>query len=148
MAYITNSFSNEIHIVDTERDAVVGRYSASQNPRGIALAMPTQPSVTTNVSANSPRPTVFALLPNFPNPFNTSTNIIYTLASDSTVELRVYNLLGEVVRSLVHRDREAGIYHLAWDGKDDRGRDLTSGAYLLFMRAGEVRQGVKILLLR
>ncbi len=148
LAYITNSFSNEIHIVDTERDAVVGRYSASQNPRGIALAMPNQPSVATNVSANSPRPTAFALLPNFPNPFNTSTNIIYTLASDSTVELRVYNLLGQVVRTLLHQNREAGIYQLAWDGKDDRGRDLASGAYLLFMRADDVRQAVKMLLLR
>jgi flagellar hook assembly protein FlgD len=104
--------------------------------------------VATSVSANSPRPTASALLPNFPNPFNASTNIIYTLASDSTVELRVYNLLGQVVRTLVHRNQETAIYELDWDGKDDRGQDLTSGAYLLFMRAGNVRQAVKMLLLR
>lgn len=147
-AYVTNAFSNEIHIVDTKRDIVVGRYSAGQNPRGIALATPVLPSPVTAVSENPPRPTAFHLAPNFPNPFNASTQISYALAAGSAVELRVYNALGQQVRTLVRQYRETGTYRLDWNGQDDQGRDLSSGTYLLVMRAGGIRQAVKMLLLR
>ena len=147
-AYITSSFSNEIHIVDTELDIVTGRFAAGQNPRGIALATPTLPVLVTAVSENPQQPTAFALAPNFPNPFNASTQISFALGSATLVELRVYNALGQMVRTLLDQYREAGNYQLAWNGKDDQGLDLASGAYLLVMRSGGIRQAVKMLLLR
>ena len=140
-AYVTSSFSNEIHIVDAVRDSVVGHYATGQNPRGIALAQPTRPVATA-------QPTHFALAPTFPNPFNGSTQITYTLAADTSVELRVYNALGQAVRTLLRQHREAGTHQIHWDGTDDRGRALASGTYLLIMRAGAVRQATKMLLLR
>ena len=140
-AYVTSSFSNEIHIVDAVRDSVVGHYATGQNPRGIALAQPTRPVATA-------QPTHFALAPTFPNPFNGSTQITYTLAADTSVELRVYNALGQAVRTLLHQHREAGTHQIHWDGTDDQGRALASGIYLLIMRAGAVGQTTKMLLLR
>ena len=139
--YVTSSFSNEIHIVDAVRDTVVGHYATGQNPRGIALAQPVWPVVIA-------QPTRFAFAPTFPNPFNGSTQITYTLATDILVELRVYNALGQTVRTLLHQYREAGTHQIHWDGKDDQGRVLASGTYLLIMRAGPVRQATKMLLLR
>ncbi len=139
--YVTSSFSNEIHIVDAVRDTVVGHYATGQNPRGIALAQPVWPVAIA-------QPTRFAFAPTFPNPFNGSTQITYTLATDILVELRVYNALGQTVRTLLHQYREAGTHQIHWDGKDDQGRALASGTYLLIMRAGPVRQATKMLLLR
>ncbi len=141
--YVTSSFSNEIHIVDAVRDTVVGHYATGQNPRGIALAQPVWPVATAQA-----QPTRFAFAPAFPNPFNGSTQITYTLATDILVELRVYNALGQAVRTLLHQYREAGTHQIHWDGKDDQGRVLASGTYLLIMRAGPVRQATKMLLLR
>ena len=141
-AYVTSSFSNEIHIVDAVRDSVVGHYATGQNPRGIALTQPVWPTI------ESQHPTHFALAPAFPNPFNGSTQITYTLAAESPVELRVYNALGQAVRTLLRQQREAGTHQIHWDGRDDQGRALASGTYLLIMRAGAVRQATKMLLLR
>ena len=140
-AYVTSSFSNEIHIVDAVRDSVVGHYATGQNPRGIALAQPVWPVATA-------QPTHFALAPTFPNPFNGSTQITYTLAADTSVELRVYNALGQAVRTLLHQHRAAGTHQIHWDGTDDQGQALASGTYLLIMRAAAVRQTTKMLLLR
>ena len=141
-AYVTSSFSNEIHIVDAVRDSVVGHYATGQNPRGIALTQPVWPPIVAQ------RPTHFALAPAFPNPFNGSTQITYTLAAETPVELRIYNALGQAVRTLLRQQREAGTHQIYWDGRDDQGRALASGTYLLIMRAGAVRQTTKMLLLR
>ena len=140
--YVTSSFSNEIHIVDAVRDTIVGHYASGQNPRGIALTQPIWPAVIDQL------PTHFALAPAFPNPFNGTTQITYTLAADILVELRVYNALGQAVRTLLHQHREAGAHQIYWDGKDNRGQALASGTYLLIMRAGPIRQATKMLLLR
>ena len=144
-AYVTSSFSNEIHIVDTVRDIVVGRYDSGQNPRGIALVQPVWP--TTEVQ-HPPSPIHFALASAFPNPFNGSTQITYTLAADTSVELHVYNALGQAVRTLLRQHREAGTHQIHWDGRDNQGRPLASGIYLLIMRADAARQATKMLLLR
>ena len=141
-AYVTSSFSNEIHIVDTMREEVVGHYAAGQNPRGIALAQPVWPT------AIGQHPTRFALAPAFPNPFNGSTQITYTLAAGTLVELRLHNALGQAVRTLLRQHREVGTHQIHWDGKDDQGRALASGTYLLIMRAGATSQATKMLLLR
>ncbi len=140
--YVTSSFSNEIHIVDAGRDTIVGHYAAGQNPRGIALTQPVGPTI------ESRHPPHFALAPAFPNPFNDSTQITYTLAAETPVQLRVYNALGQAVRTLVQQQRAAGTHQIHWDGKDDRGQVLGNGIYLLIMRAGAVRQTTKMLLLR
>ena len=141
-AYVTSSFSNEIHIVDAMREEVVGHYAAGQNPRGIALAQPVWPT------AIGQQPTRFALAPAFPNPFNGSTQITYTLAAGTLVELRVHNALGQAVCTLLRQHRDVGTHQIHWDGKDDRGRALASGTYLLIMRAGATSQATKMLLLR
>jgi len=75
-------------------------------------------------------PTRFALEQNYPNPFNENTVIRYSLLVDqSAVSLKIYNILGQEVRSLVNSIQRRGEYKVIWDGKDDTGVELVSGVY-------------------
>ena len=82
-------------------------------------------------------PTDFALRQNFPNPFNPATEIRYDLPEESSVVLRVYNLLGEEVRTLVSQSQPAGSYAVSWDGRADDGLRLGSGVYFCKLVAGD-----------
>ena len=75
-------------------------------------------------------PASFALSQNTPNPFNAQTTIRYDLPETGEVRLCLYNLCGQLIRTLVDGHRPAGSYSVAWDGKDDTGRDVASGVYL------------------
>ena len=74
--------------------------------------------------------TPFALLPNYPNPFDQSTTIPYTLAAMAPVRLVVYNSLGQTVRTLVDDDQSAGRQDVVWNGQDESGQPVASGLYL------------------
>lgn len=83
----------------------------------------------------------FALEPNFPNPFNPSTTIMYQLAKEAKVTLLIYNMLGQKVRTLVDGFISAGSHQVVWDGRNDNGGMVGSGIYFLKMAAqsGETR---------
>ncbi|MBE9509439.1 MAG: T9SS type A sorting domain-containing protein, partial [Bacteroidetes bacterium] len=76
------------------------------------------------------KPTEYSLSQNYPNPFNPATTIAYSLASNSKVELTIYNLLGQKVRALVSGVQPMGVYKMNWDGKNDNGRNVVSGIYI------------------
>jgi len=93
-------------------------------------------------------PARFSLEANYPNPFNVTTRLAYRVARPAVVSLRLYNLLGQAVRTLVDERQEPGRYVRTWDGKTDDGTDAPTGVYLYEMRAGEFVQVRKLLLLR
>ena len=100
--------------------------------------------VVTGVNESLPTvPMTFGLLQNFPNPFNPSTTIRYSVAHEEIVTVTVYDLLGRVVHQLVNARQPAGIYEARFDG----GR-LPSGLYICTMRAGKFEQSSKLLLLK
>lgn len=81
-------------------------------------------------------PAGFEMHQNFPNPFNPFTTIEYDLANDSNVILRIFNLLGQEVRTLVNGNQTAGYKSAAWNGRDNRGKLVGSGIYLYRIEAG------------
>lgn len=94
-------------------------------------------------------PSDFKLYQNYPNPFNPTTTISWQLPVASQVELTIYNLLGQKIRTLVDGRQPAGFHQVEWDGRDDAGRQVASGVY--FYRLTTVdgfRQSRKMLLLK
>ena len=97
---------------------------------------------------NSLLPRVYALGPSFPNPACGGLKINYALPKESQVSLRVYNVMGQLVRSLREGKEKPGYYAATWDGKDQQGKRVSSGVYLYRMEAGEFRKTRKLIVVR
>jgi len=93
-------------------------------------------------------PEVFLLAQNYPNPFNPETTIRFALPEKSQVKLEIYNVLGQKVITLINEEKTAGSYYIKWDGKDMKGRDVSSGIYLYRMTYGNSVQIRKMVLSR
>ena len=93
------------------------------------------------------RPEAYALRNNYPNPFNPETTLKYDLPEAGDVRLEVYNMVGQVVRTLVNERQAAGRYAVRWDATDDRGREMSSGIYFYRVQVGGEFTGVKKMLL-
>ena len=95
------------------------------------------------------RPENFALGNNYPNPFNPETTLKYQLPEAADVKLEIYNVVGQVVRTLVAEHQNAGRYVVQWDASNDNGQALSSGMYFYRLQAGgEFQQVKKMLLLK
>jgi hypothetical protein len=81
-------------------------------------------------------PREYALRQNRPNPFNPTTEIVFEMPQAGAVTLTVYNIQGQVVRTLVDGSVSAGVHTVVWDSRDDAGRKVASGIYLYRMTAG------------
>jgi hypothetical protein len=77
----------------------------------------------------APIPQEYALMQNFPNPFNPSTSIRFELPITTSVKLQVYDVGGRLIDRLADETFEAGVHHVIWNGKDLKGRDVSSGIY-------------------
>ncbi|MCH7724519.1 MAG: T9SS type A sorting domain-containing protein, partial [Bacteroidetes bacterium] len=92
-------------------------------------------------------PTDYVLYQNYPNPFNPTTKIKYGIPNSGLITLQVYNLLGEVVTTLVNKQQSAGNYEVSFDAASAAG-GLSSGIYLYKIQAGDYSDLKKMILLR
>jgi len=123
---------------------VVARYI---NP--IGYSEPSESAVTTVADFDEvAMPMVTSLGGNYPNPFNPSTVLRFTLASESLVSIDIYSLNGQLVRSLVNGVYGVGEHRVMWNGLSDSGRSVSSGVYFYRMRAGEYVGVRKMLLVK
>ncbi|HEX5132752.1 MAG TPA: FlgD immunoglobulin-like domain containing protein [Candidatus Krumholzibacteria bacterium] len=96
-----------------------------------------------------PRAYRTSLAQNYPNPFNPSTTIEFTVRDRSQVSLKVYNVAGELVRTLVNGERAPGSVHrVAWDGRNDTGQSVSSGIYFYKLVTNDMTQTKKMVLLK
>jgi len=93
-------------------------------------------------------PTNPELEQNFPNPFNPTTAIRFALPLPTAVQLDVYDILGQRIRSLASGPMAAGYYTLLWNGRDALGRQVGAGVYFYLLQAGEFRQSRKMTLIK
>ena len=93
-------------------------------------------------------PVVFALHQNYPNPFNPSTRIRFDIPDQSFVRLAVYDILGRQVRLLVEKDHDPGFHEVLWDGRDEYGREMSSGVYFYQIHAGAFHKNAKMIVVK
>jgi hypothetical protein len=92
---------------------------------------------------------VYSLSQNRPNPFNPTTTIEYTVKEQGKVNLRIYNVAGQLIRTLVDDVKSPGVlYSATWDGKNGQGQTVASGVYFYKLVAGDFVQTKKMILLK
>jgi hypothetical protein len=89
-----------------------------------------------------------SLSQNYPNPFNPQTTIAFSIKDRGSVSLKVYNVTGELVRTLANESRGAGAYTLTWDGHNDAGQPVSSGVYFYKLVTNSFSQTKKMVLLK
>ena len=102
----------------------------------------------TGVSDETEIPSVFSVSQNYPNPFNPSTTIEFGLPEASFVSIRIYNMLGQEVKTLLSSDFNAGTYRTVWNGTDNYGNKVASGTYIYRVTANNHVATKKLILLK
>lgn len=90
----------------------------------------------------------FFLSQNFPNPFNPNTSIQLSLLVSEKVSLKIYNLLGQEVKTLIDEEKRAGEYEVIWDGRDNFGNEVASGIYFCQIKVKNFAETKKLVLLK
>ncbi len=103
---------------------------------------------TVDVAEKIEAPTEFALKANYPNPFNPTTTISYSLDKTEQVTLEVYDLLGHKISTLVSGVQASGEHQVQWNGTDDLGQTVSSGVYLYRLTSGQRVETRKMMLLQ
>jgi flagellar hook assembly protein FlgD len=99
---------------------------------------------TTNIKQDEEfLPSDFQLLSAFPNPFNSTTNITFTLPQSANVEMKIYSILGEEIATLISEFHSAGKHTVQWDAGN-----LPSGMYLCRLQAENEQRVIKLLLMK
>ena len=93
-------------------------------------------------------PSEFVLGKNYPNPFNPITKLDYLLPRRSDVSIRIYNMLGQEIITLLDQEQSYGKYSILWNGLDWSGKQVASGVYFTELKAGNVRRVTKMLLMK
>jgi len=145
--------SNETAYSFTDREAAAGYtwyYWLQHNELSGEYEFhgPISVSLTGNSNINPVIPVVTALKSIYPNPFNPDAIIPYDVAKAGKVTLEVYNIKGEKVRSLLSETKNAGRWHLAWNGTNDAGQSCTTGVYYVKMTSGKYSCIRKVVLLK
>lgn len=99
-------------------------------------------------SSGSNTPMEFKLAQNYPNPFNPETTIEYEIPQSGEILIRIYNLAGQEVTTLVNEKYPPGHYKIQWNGKDDLGQEVSSGVYFLQFKVGEFQTTRKLVFLK
>ena len=130
-----------------------GTYATTMRPLGPgrAVRITRWPNGLTGVSeqpALAALPRVFGLSQSYPNPTSDRTTISYQLPQAGPVELRVYNVSGQLVRTLMNGMRPAGMHTAVWDGRDRSGKQVAAGIYLYNLTTPEYSCTKKLTLVR
>jgi len=102
----------------------------------------------TDVTGSTIIPEKFEVSQNYPNPFNPSTIISYSLPKAEFVTIKVYNMLGQEIATLLNQDVNAGIYNITWNGVDNSGSKVATGTYIFRVVAGDNVVSKKMILLK
>ena len=138
----TTVYLKDIYFVDSNNGIAVGDNGVIFKTTNGGV------SFIENEENNSTLPKEFLLNQNYPNPFNPSTTIKYQLPEMSFVTIKVYDILGREVATLVNEEKPAGSYEVQFSNNSVYGRNLTSGIYFYQIKTGEYSETKKMILLK
>lgn len=131
LMFVYNEYVDGVpHVRDLTPEFVGGQVSLNARTPNLAL------------------PTEFTLSQNVPNPFNPSTQVSFALPTAAKVNLSIYNVLGQHVKTLVDTDMRVGYQTVTWDGTDNTGHTVASGVYFYKLNAGDFTATKKMLMLK
>jgi len=93
-------------------------------------------------------PTSYVLYQNYPNPFNPSTTIKFIVPKSSEVEISIFNIQGQLIRTLINQKINAGVHSVIWDGNNGDGNPVGSGLYIYRLITNQLQKSNKMLLIR
>lgn len=128
-----------LHPFFTPFPGITGFSSSGAAPcrRGVqSCARAGVPAIPADVAMRTTEPWLTDLLPSTPNPFTASTQLHFSLATPGHAVLRIYDVGGRLVRSLVNEELPAGRHQRIWDGRDERDRVVSNGVYFLRLESG------------
>jgi hypothetical protein len=117
----------EVEVLDTQGNEVEARFDAT-----VAAAIPNQ----------------YQLSQNYPNPFNAVTQLSFALPTDGKVSLKIYNIMGQLVKNLVDQNMQAGFHTVTWDGTNNSGSQVSTGVYFYSIKAGDYSVTKKMTMLK
>ncbi len=135
----------------TDEDVTAGTYVYNVSAvygGGYESALSDPATIEHTDAGNLPVPLNTELSGNYPNPFNPTTTISFALSTQEKVTIDIYNIKGEKVKTLLNETREAGFYTVEWNGKDNYGRNISSGVYFYNMRSGNYSATRKMIMLK
>ena len=142
----TEGFPSAVLVMDLSISPQNRKLRAVTHGNGVYERDLIDPASGNDPPTQSPREPV--LVQNYPNPFNSITAIPFILAESEFVTLRVYNVLGRPVRTLVSRPYPTGRFTVLWDGSTDQGRPAESGEYIIRLETGSVTRSITSLFVR
>ena len=143
-AFMTNL--PNVRVNELELNLPANKIRAATYGRGIwESPIPDMVGIASN---NNGVPKKFALYQNYPNPFNPTTVISFDVATRTNVSLRIFNILGQEIRTLVDAQLSPGHDVITWDGKNNAGVSVNSGIYIYSLQAGDFRDSKKLALVK
>jgi hypothetical protein len=151
---LTDQSPNSVFAADFDGDGDLDLATANQSDNNVSVLLQASTDVE-DEGILSHLPEIVSLKQNHPNPFNPTTVIHYTVGSPQSAvrrpvytTLKIYNVLGQLVKILVDGEKTAGNYNIFWDGKDSFGNEVASGIYFYQLRTEDFTDTKKMLLLR
>ena len=140
------AFKGKINEIPGFLEVSTNQFMNNEIKRYVGASGTSQLSIGGNSSNGFP--VRFTVYPNFPNPFNPTTQIKYDLPKDNLITITVYDVMGRKVRSLMNDSQTAGYHTVGWDAKNDIGEGVAAGMYLFSIQAGEFNAVRKMVLLK
>ena len=102
---------------------------------------------TAEIIKNNSTPKFFMLLYNYPNPFNPETTIRYFINFDGNVIIKIYNMVGEIIKNVDHGYRNTGFHNFKWDGLNHSNKPVPGGVYIYNAQSdGNIKYGKMLLI--
>ncbi len=146
---ITPRFAQDLSEYQTEKVARFTGYYTSADRSPVRLQTTSCSVQQTGVQAYKDiRPERFDLFPNYPNPFNATTQIRFTLPERGYTTLELYNMRGEKIRVLAQAELTAGEYQFFWEGTDEQRQPVPSGIYFAVLRSQQMQKTLRMALIK